>query len=110
MVFHQIVGACAADRVVGSDPVEVVARWTTAVGHHPDSTSRTVTSDELLGASDGQLPKGRVIVAYAEALAADAPGSAFAGIVGMIDALDPSGADPELAEVRELCQLAANVY
>jgi Ca-activated chloride channel family protein len=106
MVFNQVVGACSADAVVESDPVEVVARWQTPAGHEDREVAVQSTLGELLGNAAPHLAKGVAIVAYAEALKAsgEAQRGALQKALAQVQAANPAGDDVELGEIGQLIE------
>jgi Ca-activated chloride channel family protein len=104
MVFVQDLVACSPDQVVASDAVEVITRWQVPITHVAQQASYQATVGELLERAQVWQPKGRAIVAYAEALKQPSRASLLkARELGQV--ADPAGTDPELSEIRQLIEL-----
>ena len=105
MVFLQQIQACEASRVSMDDPIEVIARWQTPVGHEARSVAMTATIGQLLAGSTDKLRKGEAIVAYAEALKTRTDFVAtMERAKAKVVAADPQGADRDLNEIKRLIE------
>lgn len=109
MVFNQLIAACAPGQVVASDPIEVVARWNTAIVHAARQTSVSTTLGAITATASATLAKGHAVVAWAEALKSPSE-SSWQTVIAACDAADPSGADHEFVEIRALAVRAAQLY
>ena len=111
MVFNQIVSPCAESQLESSDLVQVFARWKTPLDHVDKEVSVSSTLGELLAGQPKYIAKASAIIAYAEALKAPADAQKLLSEAQTaIDAADPAGTDPELAEIEELVQKAQTIY
>jgi Ca-activated chloride channel family protein len=70
MVFHQVLEACDPSVIVPSDPVHFEANWKDPKTYEMKTTVYDGTIADLLSAPKVALPKGRAVVAFAEALKA----------------------------------------
>lgn len=104
MVFNQVLHACAPEVVVPTDLVKVKVSWTTPLTYESKETSIEATIQQLLDAPSAFLPKGRAIVAYAEALKTGTK-EALAEAHAQALVADESGTDAELAEIAALIEM-----
>ena len=111
MVFNQVVSPCDTSHFSQTDPVQLTARWQTPGDHQNRSQSLQTTLGELLAADTPYLPKAKAIIAYAEALKATGDQRAkLTEARTLVLAADPSGVDPELAEILSLIDQALTIY
>lgn len=103
MVFSQVLRACDPSVVVPGDDVTIKATWQTPLTYQPREETTTITVEQLLAADKPFLPKGKAIVAYAEALKVATPESLQAALA-MAVAANPAGTDRELNEIANLIQ------
>ena len=68
MIFEEVIGACDASQIHGSDTISVHATWTEPVTYVPRTTDFSITIDQMLAAAGPGITKGKAIVGYAEAL------------------------------------------
>ena len=109
MVFVQDVVACSPEQVVPTDVVEVISRWHVPVTHVAAQASHQATVGELLEGTQVWQPKGRAIVAYAEALKKPTHAS-LTEARRLVDVADSTEADPDLGEIRQLIDLLLPSY
>jgi Ca-activated chloride channel family protein len=108
MIFAQVVKACDASVVNGSDTITVKAKWVTPITYLPQEAEVLMTVDGLLNAMDKkQLVKGKAIVAYAEALK-EGTSKALQDAHAMVMAANTEGLDKELNEIAGLIQKHPN--
>ena len=103
LIFSQVLEACDASVIKPEDPVTVRVVWTTPITYTKQTTEMTTTIGELLAAQKKGLPKGKVIVAYAEALKRPTSKS-LKDARAMALAYDPELIDPEIAEIVSLLE------
>jgi len=103
MIFNQVVKACDASVVKGTDTIKVRATWVTPITYLPRVTEVTMTVDQLLATGKAQLTKGKAIVAYAEALKTGTPAALSAAHAKAI-AANVGGMDKELNEIQGLIE------
>ncbi|MDC3954189.1 vWA domain-containing protein [Polyangium jinanense] len=103
MIFSQVLKTCDPMVVNPSDPVTIRAVWTTPITYAKQTTEVTTTIGELLAAQKMGLPKGRVIVMYAEALKRPGKESLTKAREAAL-AYDPELADPVIAEIVSLIE------
>jgi Ca-activated chloride channel homolog len=101
MVLSQVLKACDASKIVGTDTVRIRATWTEPLTYQPRETVVETTVQALLAAGTPHLPKAKAIVAYAEALKAH-DGAKLAAALELVVAADPDNSDPELTEIKNL--------
>ncbi|MDI1431329.1 vWA domain-containing protein [Polyangium sorediatum] len=103
LIFSQVLEACDASVINPSDPVTIRAVWTTPITYTKQTTEVTTTLGELLDAQKMGLPKGKVIVMYAEALKRPSKKTLTAARDAAL-AYDPELADPVIAEIVSLLE------
>ncbi|HVK68719.1 MAG TPA: VWA domain-containing protein [Polyangium sp.] len=103
MIFSQVLEACDASIINPSDLVTIRAVWTTPITYTKQTTEVTTTIGELLAAQKKGLPKGKVIVMYAEALKRPSKKILTAARDAAL-AYDPELADPVIAEIVSLLE------
>lgn len=103
MVFSQVLKACAADVIVGTDPVRVKATWTEPLTYQARETVVEMTVQQLLSAGTPHLAKAKAIVAYAEALKVSDPTKLKAAL-DLATGADPQSTDADLAEIRSILE------
>lgn len=103
MIFNQVVKACDASMIKGTDPVKFKASWVTPITYVPQQTEVTMTVDQLLATGKAELTKGKAIVAYAEALK-EGSATALKEAHGKVAAANPGGTDKELNEILGLIE------
>ncbi|MRG92005.1 vWA domain-containing protein [Polyangium spumosum] len=103
MIFSQVLSACDAALINPADPVTIRAFWTTPITYTKQTTELTTTIGDLLAAQKKGLPKGQVIVAYAEALKQPSQKNLKEAHVLAL-AYDPELVDPEIAEIVSLIE------
>ncbi|MDI1445430.1 VWA domain-containing protein [Polyangium sp. 6x1] len=103
MIFSQILEACDPSVINPADPVTIRAVWTTPITYAKQETKVTTTIGDLLAAQKKGLPKGKVIVMYAEALKRPSHESLTAARDAAL-AYDPELADPVIAEIVSLIE------
>jgi Ca-activated chloride channel family protein len=104
MVLSQVLKACDASKIVGSDAVRIRATWTEPLTYAPREAIVETTVQALLSAGTPHLPKAKAIVAYAEGLkVGDA--TKLQAALDLIAAADPDDSDPELKEIKSLIAL-----
>jgi Ca-activated chloride channel family protein len=101
MVLSQVLKACDASKIVGSDAVRIRASWTEPLTYVPREVVVETTVQALLSAGTPHLPKAKAIVAYAEALKVGDP-TKLEATLDLIAAADPDNSDPELKEIKSL--------
>ncbi|MDI1477808.1 VWA domain-containing protein [Polyangium sp. y55x31] len=103
MIFSQVLKACDPAVINPMDPVTIRAVWTTPITYAKQTTEVTTTIGELLDAQKKGLPKGKVIVMYAEALKRPSKKSLTEAHDAAL-AYDPELADPVIAEIASLIE------
>jgi Ca-activated chloride channel family protein len=107
MIFEEIVGACDASQIKGTDTISVHATWTEPVTYTPHTTDLTITVDQMLAAAGAGITKGKAIVGYAEALKTGTSNDLHAAL-DAVNAANVGGTDPELSEIAGLIPLHPN--
>ena len=104
MIFSRVLEACDASVINPDDFITVRAKWKTPLTRAEQQTELTATVKSLLDASNGGLlPKGKAILAYAEALRTPSQKALAAARVLALEA-NPLGTDADLAEIVSLIE------
>jgi Ca-activated chloride channel family protein len=104
MVFEQLLRPCSAEQFVADDPITLSANWLTPTTHESRSTTVSTTLGAMLASTANHLPKGKAVVAYAEALKAGATQPAIANAMAKVAAAQVIAPDAELQEIDLLLQ------
>jgi Ca-activated chloride channel family protein len=104
MIWSRALEACDASVINPDDTITVRAKWKTPLTLAEQQTEVTTTVKALLDASKSGLPKGKAILAYAEALR-EPTQKALAAARALALAANPSGTDADLAEIVSLIEM-----
>lgn len=108
MVISQVLAPCQGAPAVDADPVEVVASWVEPLTYAKKTATFASTLGALKAGASAELARGKAIVAYAEWLKVASAGDAKSRqdgarqVLALAAAADVGGADPGLAEIRQL--------
>jgi Ca-activated chloride channel family protein len=107
MVFEQLLRPCSAESFMPEDTVTVSANWLTPTTHEPRSATLSTTLGTLMSSSANHLPKGRAIVAYADALKAGSTRASIDNALAKVAAAQSVAPDDELSEIDGLLRKLA---
>jgi len=103
MVFLQSLSVCNPAVIQNTDLVTIRATWKNPLSYEDRLTEFTTTVQALLEGPKPTLPKGKAIVAYAEALKMPSQ-ETLAKAHDLVVKADPMNIDPELKEIRGLIE------
>ncbi|UQA54825.1 vWA domain-containing protein [Polyangium aurulentum] len=103
MIFSRVLEACDASTINPDDDITVRVKWKIPLTLVEQQAELTMTVQSLLDATKDGLPKGKAILAYAEALRMPSQKALAAARALALEA-NPAGTDADLAEIISLIE------